>query len=619
VELQHYLDIVKRQKWLIVEAVVIVAVVAGLLSSLKTPVYQTSARVLLRPNDPNEQLYPGYSVSLYSDPDRYVSAQLDIIQSEGVARDAAKALKSTGDPKALLGEMSASQSGTSDVINITGSSIDPARAKAVANAFANAYIENRRQFAVASLKRAYDDIDKRLQDLQAKIADYDRQIGDGGLQPGATANSVPSGAPATGISNPNPAPNIQGPTGTGLNDGAQPTTDNTLKAARYAAATQYQSLYYRQQELLVDMNLKRGEAELVSEADTPTVPVSPKPKRDAMLGGFLGLLLGLGVAFLREQIDDRIRTREELENEIGLPVLAELPQDALAANEPNRLAVLEQPLGGLAEATRSLRTSVNFLAIEQPLRRIVVTSPGPGDGKSLVAASLAVAYAQAGHSTVLVSADLRKPRLSAMFGGGHTSKGLTGVLADLAANPLPKPTSATHTNGNGNGNGKKVAATDAYEPVIASEIVQTALEATGVENLYLLTAGPTPPNSAELLGSSRMTEVLTELSRIADVVILDTPPLLAVTDAAVLATKVDGILLVAAMDETHRGALRRAKAALEGSPARLLGVVLNKVEGRHGYYSYGYGGYYGRPDDTAKKSKKRGRKADKALETADHR
>ena len=613
-ELQHYLDIVKRQKWLIIEAVVIVAVVAGLLSSLKTPVYQASARVLLRPNDPNEQLYPGYSVSLYNDPDRYVSAQIDIIQSEGVARDAAKVLKTTGDPKALLGEMSASQAGTSDIISITGSSIDPARAKSVANAFANAYIENRRQFAVASLKRAYDDIDKRLQDLQAKIADYDRQIGDGGLQPsaGATAGNVQSGVPGSGIANPAQAPNIPtGTPGTGLNDGAQPTTDNTLKAARYAAATQYQSLYYRQQELLVDMNLKRGEAELVSEADTPTVPVSPKPKRDAMLGGFLGLLLGLGVAFLREQIDDRIRSRDELEAEIGLPVLAELPNDDLAAHEPNRLAVIEQPLGGLAEATRSLRTSVNFLAIEQPLHRIVVTSPGPGDGKSLVAASLAVAYAQAGHNTVLVSADLRKPRLAQMF-GGVKSKGLTGVLADLAATPLPKPTPAKSSNGNGNGRAKTVT-TDAYEPVVPSEVVQNALEATGVENLYLLPAGQTPPNSAELLGSSRMTEVLTELSQIADIVILDTPPLLAVTDAAVLAGKVDGILLVAAMDETHRGALRRAKAALATSPARVLGVVLNKVEGKHGYYNYGYGGYYGRPDDD-KRSKKRGRKGERVLE-----
>lgn len=584
-ELRHYLDIVKRQKWLIIEAVVIVAVVAGLLSSLKTPVYSSSARVLLRPNDPSEQLYPGYNVSLYNDPDRYVSAQMDIITSPAVAREAAREIGGGATADAVLAEVGVSQAGTSDILEISGTSVDPQRTTKVANAFAHAYIENRRQFAIASLQRAYDDIDKRLQDLQAKIADYDRQIGDGGLAPDGTASTPNVSGPQT----PNvAAPAMSGPTGTGLDDGEVPTSSNTLKAARYAAATQYQSLYFRQQELLVDMNLKRGEAELISEARIPTTPVSPTPKRDGMLGAFLGLLLGLGVAFLREQVDDRIRDREELEAETGLPVLAELPVDAIAERNPDKIAVLEQPHGGLAEAVRGLRTSIHFLGIEEPVHRLVVTSPGPGDGKSLVAANLGVAYAQAGYSTILVSSDLRRPRLDTMFGAG-TSKGLTGVLAELTAPPLPRP----HTNGNGRGKTNKTN-TDVLDRLAVRELVEVSLEATGVENLYLLPAGVTPPNPAELLGSRRMDDLLAELSSIADVVILDTPPLLAVTDAAVVAAKADGLVLVAALHETRRGGLRRVKATLDGTPARVLGTVLNKVEASSSYYGYsGYYGYYG--------------------------
>jgi non-specific protein-tyrosine kinase len=592
VELRHYLDILKRQKWLVIEAVVIVAVVAGVLSNMKTPVYSASARVLLRPNDPAEQLYPGYNITGFSDPDRYVSAQIDIIQSEGVAKEAAKDIKGVS-PDELLGEVSASQAGTSDVLQISGTSIDPERARDVANAFARAYIENRRQYAVAGLQRASDDISKKLADLEQQIAKYDAQIGDGGVQLGATAAATPPGPDGTGLSSGIAAPQLSSTPGTGLNDGAQPTNDNALKAARYAAATQYQSLYFRQQELLVDINLKRGEAEMVSSAETPSTPISPKPKKDAMLGGFLGLLLGLGIAFLREQIDDRLRTREDVEHSAKLPIIAELPLDEDSAKHPSHLASAEHSLGGLAEATRSLRSSVQFLGVEKPVHTLVVTSPGPGDGKSLVAANLATVYAQAGFRTVLVSSDLRRPRLEEIFTAHEASLGLSGVLASMPT--LAPAAAAADANGNGsngsnsNGNGHSAYATE----TMPLTTVAGALQETSVENLRFLPAGVRPPNPAELFGSRRMTELLTELRRSADVVIFDTPPVLAVTDAAVLAAQTDGVLLVASLGETHRGALARSRETLEAAHARILGLVLNKVEQGGGYGYYGYYGYYG--------------------------
>lgn len=579
-ELRRYLDIAKRQKWLIVQALLVVAVVAGVLSNLRTPTYQATARVLLRPNDPSEQINPSNSASI-PNPDRYVAAQIDIIKSAGVAGEAAKAVKGAT-PDEFLRAVSVSQAGVSDLINITGTSIDPERAKAVANAFAHSYIENRRLYAVGSLKRATDDIEAKLGQLQARIAQLDKAIGDGGIQPGATIAPVTG----SGLGVPAPtAPGISAPTGTGLTDGALPTSNEGLKAARYAAATQYQSLFLRQQDLLIDMSLKRGEAELVSEATTPTSPVSPKPLRDGLLGAFVGLMLGVGFALLREQFDDRIRDRSEIEHEVGLPLLAELPFDDASVRNSERLASAEAPLGGLAEAVRALRTSVQFLGVEQPIKRLLVTSPGAADGKSLVAANLAVVYAHAGFRTVLVSSDLRRPRIDAMFSESSTSPGFTGLVAKLSTSPAPAPLMPAPLDTNGNG-----GAPTGTPETSSVRAVHDALVNTGVHNLWMLPAGLAPPNPAELLGSRRTGEILEALDRFADVVILDSPPVLAVTDAAVLAGKVDGVLLVASLGETHRGALRRAVTSLEGSPVRMLGVVLNRAEVAPGYgYGYGYG------------------------------
>jgi len=184
VELRHYLDVLKRHRWLIIQGIVLVGLIAGLVSGLQTPVYKAGARVLLRPNDSSESLYPGYgNASLFNDPDRYVSAQEDIIQSEAVAREAAKSLGGT-DAETLLSHVSVAQSGTTDVLEISSTDIDPTRARDVANAFAKAYIENRKQFAVGSLKNASDQVQVKLDELQGRIAQLNSQIGDGGIKAG---------------------------------------------------------------------------------------------------------------------------------------------------------------------------------------------------------------------------------------------------------------------------------------------------------------------------------------------------------------------------------------------------------------------------------------------------
>ncbi|MDQ3897963.1 MAG: hypothetical protein M3326_12105, partial [Actinomycetota bacterium] len=355
--------------------------------------------------------------------------------------------------------------------------------------------------------------------------------------------------------------------------GGAPSTQESLKAARYAAAVQYETLYSRQQELVVDISLKRGDAELIADAKTPTAPISPHPKRDAALGGFVGLLLGIGVSVLREQLNDKVRSAQEVEKLTGLPLLAQLPYDEDAADG---LAVDARPNSPFSEAMRSLRTSIQYQGVDQPVKVILVTSSLPGEGKSLVAANLAAAFAQADHRTLLISADLRRPTVNNLFGELEPSVGLIGVISPMAA-----AGKAPASNGNGNGSGANNLERATVE----------ALRATPVRGLLLLPSGPTPPNPAELLGTRRMVTILDHLSMNADVIVIDSPPLLPVTDAAVLAAKCDGVVLVASANETPRGALERAKAILDGTSGRVLGVVLNKSrKAAGGYY---YGGYYG--------------------------
>ena len=407
---------------------IVVALAAGLLSSLRTPSYQATARVLLRPNDPTEQLNPENSVGqgVFTDPNRYVAGQQNIVESEGVAREAAKSLAGIT-AEDIERKISVAPDGQSNVLKISATDPEPAQARDIANAVAKGYIENRRQSAVAGLEQAAKDIAGRLEPLQTTIAQLDSRIGEGSTLPGATSQLTAPAAPGSETAPARPAGQVD--LGTGA--GGQATTAEALKAARYAAAVQYETLFARQQELLVNISLKRGEAELIQEARVPTGAISPKPVRDAALGAFVGLLLGVGISFLREQLNDRVRSVHEVEQVSGLPLLARLPLDDPTAKGDGGVVVLERPNSPLAEAVRSLRTSIQYLGVDKPIKLIVVTSSVPGEGKSLVATNLAAMFAQADYRTLLVSADLRRSSIDDVFGPQPASPGLTGLIAPV--------------------------------------------------------------------------------------------------------------------------------------------------------------------------------------------
>jgi non-specific protein-tyrosine kinase len=216
----------------------------------------------------------------------------------------------------------------------------------------------------------------------------------------------------------------------------------------------------------------------------------------------------------------------------------------------DELITVSEPRSPISEAYRTLRTNLDFAGLDQALETLVVTSAGVGEGKSTTLANLAVVSAQAGRKVILVDADLRRPTLHQTFGLDNDT-GLTSVMMDESALASPP------------------------------------LQETKVEGLSILTSGPLPPNPADLMGSRRMEEVIAALSEQADQILFDTPPVVAVTDAAVLATKVDGVLLVISAGKTRREYARTAVQRLEQINARLVGTVLTNMQlgaGFKGYY-----------------------------------
>ena len=533
-DLRNYLSIARRQRWVIVEAVVVVALLAAVIALLQPDTYRATARVLLRADDLNEADSNAY----YYDADRYVAIQSDIVESRAVLDAAAADLGGTSG-RALGRKVSVAQKGTTDILEISATDRRAEKARDIANGVAKAYIDNRTQDALGNLEAVSAQLDEQLAALRRQIADYDARIA-----------QLASEARFTGA----------------------PLRDDVVQSAREAASLQYQTVFARQQELQVDIGLKRAGATLLTEAGTPRVPTGSGPIKSGVIGGVVGLLLGLGIALLREQLDDRAKGRGELERITGLPVLAELPVDPPSAKR-RHLATRDAPLSPLAEATRSLRTSLHFLGLDEPVRRIVVTSASPGEGKSVVAANIAVAYAQAGFRTAVVSADLRRPGIERLFDVPVHARGLSDLIADAAGR-------SAAAGGPGNGS------TRTFPPLGPHGL--DVLLTTSEPNLFLLPAGSIPPNPSELLASRHATEVLDALGEEVDVVVLDSPPTLPVTDAAVLAAKSDGVVLVAVPGETMRGAAARARETLQAPQVRMLGLVLNKSrEAGRSTYQYG--------------------------------
>jgi non-specific protein-tyrosine kinase len=304
----------------------------------------------------------------------------------------------------------------------------------------------------------------------------------------------------------------------------------------------------------------------VEPAVASPFPVSPRTLLNTLLAAILGLVIAVGIIAVVEYLRDAVKDPDDVQAVTGLSTLGIIAR--MKGNgdrsEIYQLAALLYPRSGVTEAYRTLRTNVEFASVDTPIHTLLVTSAMPGEGKSVTAANLAVVFAQAGRRVLLVDADLRQPGVHRVFNLPN-AHGLTTLLRrdDVS--------------------------------------IDAVLQNTEQDSLRVLTTGPLPPNPAELLGSQRMRAVIDRLNAEADLVIFDSPPLQAVTDAAVLSSFLDGTLLVVDAGRSHRRAVRLARQALERADAKVLGAVLNRIPvGARSEYADYYGGAYGSETGPAK-------------------
>ncbi|MET0235380.1 MAG: polysaccharide biosynthesis tyrosine autokinase, partial [Kibdelosporangium sp.] len=293
---------------------------------------------------------------------------------------------------------------------------------------------------------------------------------------------------------------------------------------------------------------------VVEPASVPGTPVSPQPLSTMVIGSLLGLLAGLAAALARETLDNSVKSIETLAELVDAPALGTVTFRPDIADRP--LVGHEPPGSPGAEAHRRIRTNLQFVDVDHPPKTVAVVSAVPGEAKTTTACNLAITLAESGATVALIDADLRRPRIADVL-GLEGAVGLTSVL-------------------------------------IAHTSLDHALQRWGPAGISILTSGPIPPNPSELLASQHMGDLLTELADRFDAVIVDTPPLLPVTDGAILAHWCDGALMVVRQGKTTKKQVRSAAAALSAVSARLLGVVLTMVpktrsQGAYGEYNYGSG------------------------------
>lgn len=354
----------------------------------------------------------------------------------------------------------------------------------------------------------------------------------------------------------------------------------------------YMMLMQRNEEAQLAQAIQIGNMSIADPAIKPLYPYSPNRKLYLMMGFMTGLMLGFGLAFLLEYMDNTFKTEEEVKRYLELPFLGGLPfirakrvsrslpnsskdlavgdQKAVKSNQELRMLTHVSPKAPEAETYRILITNIQFSEVDGPIRTLMITSSNPGEGKTITATNLSIAMAQGGKRILLVDTDMRKPMIHRLF-QQYREPGLTELLLGKAD-------------------------------------VQDVIRSTEVNNLYIITAGTSPPNAPQLLASPKMDDLIDELKRTFEIIIFDTPPATVVTDPAILASKVDAACLVVEAERTNREAALKAKELLLTVNAKLLGVILNKIDITKGYGVYNYNYYYYYYDDRRENANKVRRK-----------
>jgi tyrosine-protein kinase len=519
VTLQDYLRVVRRRKWMVVQAAVLLSLAAVAFSLHQQALYEASADVLLSAENVSSAV-PGSVSGLSQDPERTTQTQAQVARVPAIVQGALDRVDAPGMTVAdFLANSSVSSSPTSDILTFAVTNPDSALARQLANAYAQSYSAYRQKSYGDAIERSLTDVDGRLQRLERTAA------------------------------------SLQG----------------SGRRARLGALTaygaQYSTLIDQQQTLESMQALQPSVASVLREADGATL-TQPKTVRNGVLGLVVGLVLGLGLAFLREALETRVRTTEEVSARLGgLPLLGRLPRPPKRLRRSDKLVMLEDPASAQAEAFRMLRANLDFMTLDRDARTIIITSALEQEGKSTTVANLAVAFARAGKRVVLVDLDLRRPVLARFFdleGPGLTQVALGHVpleaaLAGIAITDPPAPRRRLSLRRSGNQNGH-----------VTRELLG---------QLEVLPSGPIPPDPGEFVSSAALGKVMGALRERADVVLVDAPAALHVGDVVSLSSLADGILVVARPTALRRQTLAELKRLLSLVRTPALGFVATGEDG----------------------------------------
>lgn len=541
----EYASLLWRWAWLLILLAVLAGGTAYYLSSRQTPIYQASALAMVNAapssQDSTTSIYLGQQLGqTYS----------RIMTSRTVLDSVAQRLG----VEILQKSVQVSPIQNTQLLTVTVTDTDPERAALIANTLVTVFSEQIQADQAAryadskqNLKDQMDVLDQQIQTTSANLAVLAQEIQDVNLE--LTALLAPDNIQRT---------QEELDQRTALVEQTQATLQSKVsqEAQMQTVLQNYRASYTILLQSYESIRLAESQSSsgvlLKDPAVLPAEPIQPQPFRSAMLAAVVGLFLGAGIVFLVEFLDDSLRDPQEITRAWGIPILGMII--TYNSNNGNVLITEKQPRAPVSEAFRSLRTNLQFASIASPLHTILVTSPSPEDGKTTVVGNLACVFAQGGRKVVVIDADLRRPRVHKVF-----------QLQN------------------------RLGLTDQF--IHPQEYLDGAVQPTEVKNLFALTSGSLPPNPSELLGSQKMIDIIHTLEGQFDLVIMDAPPSLVVTDANVLANRADGVLLVIHPHITKRAAIKHTIEQLAQVNAKIIGVVLNGVDVKKSRYNY-YRGYY---------------------------